>query len=163
MEKVLGVNQMFFCRCKKRVEDKVGSLRHLGSGSPCTVRTHGIINEVSSKICCNPTTSTNKMAKESSVSSNTMQDVIKKDFHLQPFKLKKCQLLPEATRKKGLSQSKILNKWLTDNPHVVLIGSDEMRMCRENLTTKMIMCFVRTFLGLILVPGMSRGPRNLKQ
>jgi hypothetical protein len=125
IQKTMGVNRKYVYRLKKCLEANVGPQRKPGSGRPRSVRTRPLIKAVNSKVRRNPVRSINKLAKEHNVARSTMQQIIKKDLGLKPFKMQKRQLLSEATKTKRLERAKILKKWFAQNPKVVVIYSDE--------------------------------------
>ncbi len=125
IKKALGVNRMFIWRCQKRLNDTGGADRRPGSGRPRSSRTKNLIKAVSAKVRRNPARSMSKMAKEYDVSRRTISRVIKDDLGLHPYKLKRRQLLSEATKLKRLQRAKVLKSWYTDNPDVIVIFSDE--------------------------------------
>ena len=112
-------------RCRKRLQEGRGSSHSPNAGGPKSKRTPETIRAVASKIRRNPARSMNKMAKVHNLSRGTMQTIVKSDLGHHPYKMRRRQLLSEATRTKRLQRSKLLKAWHAANPDVVVIYSDE--------------------------------------
>lgn len=125
IKKSLNVNRKFIYRCKKRLEENVGSARRPGPRRHRPVRTKSLFKAMANNVHRNPARSINKMAKKYKVSRRTLQRVVREDLGLQPYKVQRRQLLSDATKSKRLERSKVLKKWLAENPDVVVIYSDE--------------------------------------
>ena len=65
------------------------------------------------------------LAREASVSYGTMQNVLKKDLKVSPYKKCKAQLLSEATKAKQMSRAKLLLRELNDGMHLPVLWTDE--------------------------------------
>ena len=125
MGKHLNLNAMFMKRTLDRYEDTKGINDRSRSGRPRSQRTPKLVKAVREKIRRNPKRSMRKLAKEYQTSPMTMHRLCRNDLGMYPFKLKKCQLLSEATRKKRLDRSKILLKRSRDGTLSNIIFSNE--------------------------------------
>ena len=65
-----------------------------------------------------------KLAREASVSFGTMQNVLKKDLKVSPYKKCKAQLLSEATKTKQMSRAILLVQEL-NSTHPPMLWTDE--------------------------------------
>ena len=76
---------------------KTGSpLPRVRSTPKCPVKAPQLIKNTQEKIRRDPRRSIRKLAREMSVSYDTMQNVLKKDLKVSPYKKCKAQLLSEA-------------------------------------------------------------------
>ena len=92
---------------------------------PRPVRTKKLVNAIRSKQRRNPQRSARKMAKETSVSHMTIQNVLKKDLKSHPYKKVKRQLLSIPAREKRLQRARLLLKLLKDCTQPTVLWTDE--------------------------------------
>ena len=89
------------------------------------IRTKELIKKVRERLRRNPSRSTRKLAKDTSVSVSTMQRLLKDDLHVYPYKFTKRQLLSNATKKKRLDRAKVLIKRLVVGTWPQVLWTDE--------------------------------------
>ena len=99
----------------KSVYDTVARFKELGddkdhprSGHSHTACTLKIIKVACERVRRNPKRSIRKMAQKINISPKTMRTIIKTDFKLSPFKLKKLHQLTDLQKKKRADRAQVL-------------------------------------------------------
>ena len=110
----------------KRFKSSGSYLPKVRSPPPRPVRTKKLVNTIRSKFRRNPQRSARKMAKETSVSHMTIQNVLKKNLKCHPYKKVKRQVLSRPTREKRLQRARLLLKLLKDCTQPVLWTDEKL-------------------------------------
>ncbi|XP_076067677.1 uncharacterized protein LOC143040467 [Oratosquilla oratoria] len=109
----------------KRLKETGSTLPKVRSTPSRTVRTQKLIKTTREKIRRNPKRSIRMLASEAGVSYGTMQNVLKKDLCLKPYKKTKVQLLSQATKTKRLARGKLLLEKLENGTQPPVLWTDE--------------------------------------
>ena len=109
----------------KRLKETGSTLPKVRSTPNRKVRTPKLIKNTREKIRRNPKRSIRKLASEAGVSFETMQNVLKIDLNLSPYKKTKVQLLSQAAKTKILERGKLLLEKLEDGMQQPVLWTDE--------------------------------------
>ena len=91
----------------------------------CKIRMPKLIKNTKEKIRRNPKRSIRKLASEARVSYGMMQNMLKIDLNLSPYKKTKVQLLSQAAKTKRLKRGKLLMEKLEDGMQPPVLWTDE--------------------------------------
>ena len=109
----------------KRLNETGSALPKVRSTPSRKVRTPKLIKNTREKIRRNPKRSIRKLASAAGVSYGTMQNVLKNDLNLSPYKKTKAQLLSQAAKTKRAQRSKLLLEKLADDTQPPVLWTDE--------------------------------------
>ena len=111
---------------------------HPRLGRPRSHRTKNLIKAVREKLRRNFWRLIRQMAKEHNTSVASMHRVCRKDLGTYPYKLQKCQMLSEVTKRKRVQRAKKLLKRHKDGTLKNLVFSNERFLqLKQHSTIKM--------------------------
>ena len=109
----------------KHLKKTCSTLPKMQSTPNHKVRTPKLIKNTREKIRRNPKRSIRKLASMARVSYGMMQNVLKSDLNLSPYKKTKVQLLSQAAKTKRLERGKLLFEKLEDGMQPPVLWMDE--------------------------------------
>jgi transposase len=121
----LNVNKMFVYRTIRRYDDTGSIAKRGGCGPKKTVRSPEMIRKVKARISRNPRRSGRKLARDLHVSHKSIQQILKIDLQLKPYKIQKVQDLTPAQKAVRLERCKALKRLHEANDLKNLVFSDE--------------------------------------
>ncbi|XP_015440317.1 PREDICTED: uncharacterized protein LOC107195062 [Dufourea novaeangliae] len=121
----LNVNKMFAHRTINRYNDTGSVKKRYGGGRKKTATNAEIVRKVKKRIERNPKRSANKMAKELNVSRWSIQQILKTELQLKPYKIQKVHDLNAAQMKVRLDRAKVLKRLAASGEIPNIVFSDE--------------------------------------
>ncbi|CAK9825624.1 Transposable element Tc3 transposase [Anthophora retusa] len=132
----LSVNKMFAYRTINRYNDTGSVKKRYGGGRKKTATNTEMVRKVKKRIERNPKRSANKMAKELNVSRWSIQQILKNELLLKPYKIQKVHDLNATQMKLRLDKAQELKRLAASGEIPNIVFSDEKIFTIEQYVNK---------------------------
>lgn len=134
--KHLNINRKFVYRTIKRWNETGSVNDRPKSGRPKSATSKNTVKKVKKRVDRNPRRSAREMAKEMSISTESMNRILKKDLGLKPYKRQKVHDLTAKQKKVRLDRSKLLLRRAARGDFPNIVFSDEKNFPMEQYLNK---------------------------